>query len=79
MSLLSSILRCACPDILLASSCIEHIGGTVAAQGIIYAVMDNSDLLWYRHEGRGDGSFRWTSNEGRKVGSGWNAKHVFSG
>ena len=51
----------------------------MAAQGIIYAVMDNSDLLWYRHEGRDDGSFRWTSNEGRKVGNGWNVKHVFSG
>ena len=37
------------------------------------------DLLWYRHEGRNDGSFRWASTEGKKVGQGWNFKQVFSG
>jgi Tachylectin/Domain of unknown function (DUF1929) len=47
--------------------------------GIVYAVMDNGDLLWYRHDGRNDGSFRWAFNEGKKVGVGWNFKHVFSG
>ncbi len=50
-----------------------------AVQGVIYAIMDNGDLLWYRHDGRGDGSFTWASNEGKKVGNGWNAKQVFSG
>lgn len=24
--------------------------------GIIYALMDNGDLLWYRHDGRTDGT-----------------------
>ena len=47
--------------------------------GVIYAVMDNGDLMWFRHEGRTDGTFRWASNEGRKVGNGWNPKQVFSG
>jgi hypothetical protein len=47
-------------------------------EGVIYAVADNGDLLWYRHDGRGDGSSAW-AGEGRKVGSGWNFKQVFSG
>src|SRR5438874_1679169 len=51
----------------------------ITMQGVIYAVMYNGDLLWYRHEGRDDGSFRWTDNNGRKVGSGWDMQHVFSG
>jgi hypothetical protein len=33
----------------------------------------------YRHEGRNDGTFRWTFSEGKKVGNGWNFKHIFSG
>ncbi len=49
------------------------------ADGIIYAITQNNDLMWYRHEGRNDGTFRWTFNEGKKVGNGWNVKHVFSG
>lgn len=47
--------------------------------GVIYAVMDNGDLLWFRHDGRGDGSFKWADNHPRKVGVGWNMKAVFSG
>ena len=47
--------------------------------GVIYAVAPNDDLNWYRHDGRGDGSFRWTDDAARKVGNGWNVKHVFSG
>jgi hypothetical protein len=41
--------------------------------------MDNGDLLWNRHDGRGDGSFKWATDTGRKVGNGWNARQVFSG
>jgi hypothetical protein len=44
-----------------------------------YAAAAGGDLLWYRHDGREDGSFRWTDNNGRKAGSGWNFKEVFSG
>ena len=49
--------------------------------GVIYTVQDNGDLLWYRHDGRGDGSFAWAEpGSGKKVGNGWsNFKHVFSG
>ena len=47
--------------------------------GVIYVIMDNGDLMWYRHDGRVDGSFRWADNNPRKVGAGWNFKQVFSG
>ena len=48
--------------------------------GVIYGVALNDDLLWYRHTGRKDGSFRWAFDAGKKVGNGWgNFKHVFSG
>ena len=51
-----------------------------SVQGIIYAIKDNGDLMWYRHDGREDGTFRWTAGDGgRKVGTGWNVKQVFSG
>jgi hypothetical protein len=36
------------------------------------------DLMWYRHLGSADGSFRWEGP--KKVGSGWGSlNHVFSG
>jgi monoamine oxidase len=41
--------------------------------------MANGDLIWNRHEGRGDGTFAWAADVGRKVGNGWNPKHVFAG
>jgi hypothetical protein len=49
--------------------------------GIIYAVTDNGDLMWMRHDGRNDGSFRWAPmpDGGKKVGIGWNFKQIFSG
>ncbi|MBC7922522.1 MAG: fibronectin type III domain-containing protein, partial [Ferruginibacter sp.] len=50
-----------------------------AAKGVIYGVTLNDDLMWYRHDGRNDGSFRWAFSEGKKVGNGWNFKQVFSG
>ena len=47
---------------------------------MIYAVNPAGDLLWYRHEGRDDGSFNWASNQGRKVGSGWGGlQELFAG
>ena len=49
------------------------------ANGVIYAIVNNDDLLWYGHNGRNDGTFRWASNEGKKVGNEWDVKHVFSG
>jgi hypothetical protein len=47
--------------------------------GILYSILDNGDLLWYRHDGQDDGSFRWAHSHGRKVGVGWDLKTVFSG
>lgn len=47
--------------------------------GILYAIMSNGDLMWYRHDGRDDGTFKWADAKGRKVGVGWNVKHVFAG
>src|SRR5206468_2206488 len=36
------------------------------------------DLMWFRHLGREDGTFRWDGP--KKVGSGWGPlQHVFSG
>ena len=49
----------------------DHVGGdTILASG--------GDLMWYRHIGREDGSFRWDGP--RRVGTRWDVfKHVFSG
>ncbi len=51
----------------------------VVKKGVIYAVTNNDDLLWNRHEGRNDGSFLWASNQSQKVGVGWSFKKVFPG
>jgi hypothetical protein len=45
---------------------------------VIYALTADNELLWYSHSGRKDGSFRWATDP-KKVGTGWNVKHVFSG
>jgi hypothetical protein len=51
----------------------------VSPKGVIYALATNNDLLWYRHDGRDDGTFRWAAPAGKKVGSGWSFKQIFSG
>jgi len=63
---------------------VSRLHSTIAhlfsgSDGVLYTVMSSGELLWYRHDGRGDGSFRWADSNGRKVGAGWNVKHVFSG
>jgi serine/threonine protein kinase len=50
-----------------------------APGGVIYAINQNNELLWYHHEGWQDGSVRWTVDHGLVVGSGWDFKQVFSG
>ena len=47
--------------------------------GVIYAVAANGELRWFRHEGRFDGTSKWTDNNPRPVGSGFNVPHVFAG
>jgi hypothetical protein len=42
---------------------VRVTGGTVPASG--------GHLWWFQHEGREDGTFNWTDNKGRKVGTGW--------
>jgi hypothetical protein len=47
--------------------------------GVIYTINDNNDLLWYRHDGFRDGTFRWAVSTGKKVGNGWSVKDIFPG
>jgi Tachylectin len=47
--------------------------------GILYAVQDNGDLLWYRHDGWRDGSFTWAAGSGKRVGTRWSSQQVFAG
>jgi hypothetical protein len=56
---------------------VKHIfsGG----DGVIYAINSQNDLLWFRHDGRADGSFKWADSNPRKVGNSWDVKHIFSG
>jgi hypothetical protein len=48
------------------------------SKGVIYTVTLNDDLMWYRHDGRTDGSFRWAAGAGKQVGVGWNFKQLFA-
>jgi hypothetical protein len=48
------------------------------APGIIYALMDDNDLLWFRHTGWSDGSVRWEGEQGKVVGVGWQVKTAFA-
>ncbi|MGE3976414.1 MAG: tachylectin-related carbohydrate-binding protein [Nitrospira sp.] len=62
-----------------------------ATQGVIYAIeptrldlrtgaRSGGRLLWYRHDGRGDGSFTWAQGSGSRVDGSWNKfNQVFSG
>ena len=47
-------------------------------RGVIYAVMENNDLNWYRHDGVVDGTANWGAPS-KKVGSGWDVKQIFEG
>jgi len=46
------------------------------SKAIIYAISPANDLLWYRHDGRGDGVFKWAADTARPVGSGWSFRTV---
>jgi hypothetical protein len=51
-----------------------------STNGVIYGVEGDKDLLWYRHEGRSNGTPRWANNgTGRRIGNGWNFEHVLYG
>lgn len=47
-------------------------------KGILYAITDNYDLLYYKHQDKPTGE-RQFPIAGLKIGTGWEFKHVFSG
>lgn len=49
--------------------------------GVIYAVNENNQMLWYRHLGTADGTDSWLTSPDPKgyIGEGWDMKHVFGG
>jgi hypothetical protein len=44
----------------------------------IYAIQQNGDMLFYRHDGADDGSANWPI-QAQKIGNGWNFRQVFAG
>ena len=46
--------------------------------GVIYYVDHENRLIWNRHEGFADGSFRWAEPTNRQVGTGWDFRPVFA-
>ena len=72
-----------CPTAMAGNVCsgvaVTPMQTLTQPNGAIYAIANNDDLLWFGHEGLNDGTFRWTFNESKKVGNGWNVKHIFSG
>ena len=67
------------PGSLASDTIGEHppIVSLPVGGAVIYAVPSNSDLMWYRHDGHNDGSFRWSGP--KKVGNGWSFNQMFSG
>ena len=52
-----------------------------SGNGIVYIVNDANELIWFRHTGFADGWPNWLNPEapGKKVGTGWLVKDIFSG
>ena len=46
------------------------------SKGVIYALSANKELQWYRHAGRGDGTFTWAASTARTVGHGWAFRQI---
>jgi hypothetical protein len=44
----------------------------------IYAIRQNGDMLFYKHEGADDGSANWPI-QARQIGNGWDFQQVFAG
>jgi len=68
-----NVLKAAAAVSLSASLAVHLADGVVVADsdGIIYAIRLDGELLWYRHEGRDNGSADWTEDVGRSIGTGW--------
>jgi hypothetical protein len=52
--------------------------GHYEVNGNIYRVDGTNRLLWYRHDGRTDGTSAWTSGAGNVIMTGWDFKHVIA-
>ena len=75
---------------LQTGNSIEHAGGVTPpkpappapianlpdSKAVIYAISLANELLWYRHDGRDDGVFKWASDTARTVGYGWSFRTV---
>lgn len=51
---------------------------TASPREAIYALTDNHELKWYKHDGRNDGSYAWSAKSGGSVRDDWNFKQTFS-
>jgi hypothetical protein len=60
--------------IVMALVVAGGIQNSNSVHGVGYPVTTDGDLLWYRHDGRDDGSPRWVYDSPRKIGNGWNFK-----
>ncbi len=62
------------------SARLEFQTGFSGGDGVIYAVDQENELLWFRHLGLRYGNDSWAADAGQKVGDGWGSfKHVFAG
>ena len=52
-------------------------GGRIVDDPVVYLIDKNFNLMWYKHTGHLNGSFEWASNNGSKVGTGWQFAQVF--
>jgi hypothetical protein len=54
-----------------------NVVADVGNPGVIYAADANGDLLWFRDVAN-DGSVKWASGQGQRVGTGWSFRHLIS-
>ncbi|SHG95738.1 Tachylectin [Chryseolinea serpens] len=65
------------PPIALVPA-IDSKPPTTSTREAIYALTDNHELKWYKHDGRNDGSIAWSAKSGESVRNDWNFKQAFS-
>jgi hypothetical protein len=50
-----------------------------SGDGVIYALTPELQLLWFRDNGRNDNTVHWANPQGKVVGTGGDARTIFSG
>ena len=65
--------------IVMALAIAGGFQNPTSVHGVSYVAAADGDLLWYRHDGREDGTRRWAYDAPRQIGNGWNFKQLFSG